>query len=81
METRARASYNPAMGMETIVALFMVGFVIEATPGPGVFATVGRALFQGFGPTLLLRSERAMRRLDRGAGTVLIGAGGAMASS
>ncbi len=53
METRARASYNPAMGMETIVALFMVGFVIKATPGPGVFATVGRALFQGFGPTLV----------------------------
>ena len=41
------------MGIDTIVALFAVGFVIKATPGPGVFATVGRALSQGFGPTLV----------------------------
>ncbi len=47
------ASYNPPMSIETILVLFAAGFVIKATPGPGVFATVGRALFQGFGPTLV----------------------------
>ncbi len=41
------------MSIETIIALFAAGFVIKATPGPGVFATVGRALFQGFRPTLV----------------------------
>ncbi len=41
------------MSMETIIALLIACFIIKATPGPGVFATVGRALFQGFGPTLV----------------------------
>ncbi len=41
------------MSIETVLALFALSFVIKATPGPGVFATVGRALFQGFGPTLV----------------------------
>lgn len=41
------------MSIETVLALFTLCFVIKATPGPGVFATVGRALFQGFGPTLV----------------------------
>ena len=41
------------MSMETIIALLIAAFIIKATPGPGVFATVGRALFQGFGPTLV----------------------------
>ncbi len=41
------------MSIETVLALFAVSFVIKATPGPGVFATVGRALFQGFRPTLV----------------------------
>ncbi len=41
------------MSFETVIALFAVSFVIKATPGPGVFATVGRALVQGFAPTLV----------------------------
>ena len=41
------------MSVETIMTLLIVSFIIKATPGPGVFATVGRALFQGFGPTLV----------------------------
>ena len=41
------------MSIETVLALFTLCFVIKATPGSGVFATVGRALFQGFGPTLV----------------------------
>ena len=41
------------MSLETIIALLIACFIIKATPGPGVFATVGRALFQGFGPTLV----------------------------
>ncbi len=41
------------MSFETIITLLIVSFIIKATPGPGVFATVGRALFQGFGPTLV----------------------------
>ena len=41
------------MSFETVIALFAVGFVIKATPGPGVFATIGRALVQGFAPTLV----------------------------
>ncbi len=41
------------MSFETIIALLIACFIIKATPGPGVFATVGRALFQGFGPTLV----------------------------
>ena len=41
------------MSIETGLALFTLYFVIKATPGPGIFATVGRTLFQGFGPTLV----------------------------
>lgn len=41
------------MSIETILALLAASFVIKATPGPGVFATVGRAMFQGFGPALI----------------------------
>ena len=41
------------MSVETIMTLLIVSFIIKATPGPGVFATLGRALFQGFGPTLV----------------------------
>ena len=41
------------MSLETIIALLIACFIIKATPGPGVFAIVGRALFQGFGPTLV----------------------------
>ena len=41
------------MSHETIIVLLIACFIIKATPGPGVFATVGRALFQGFGPTLV----------------------------
>jgi threonine/homoserine/homoserine lactone efflux protein len=41
------------MSTETIIALLLASFIIKATPGPGVFATVGRALFQGFAPTLV----------------------------
>ena len=41
------------MSIETVLALFTLCFVIKATPGPGVFATVGRPLFQSFGPTLV----------------------------
>ncbi|NQV83576.1 MAG: LysE family translocator [Rhodospirillales bacterium] len=41
------------MSIETIIALFIASFIIKATPGPGVFATVGRALFQGLKPALV----------------------------
>jgi threonine/homoserine/homoserine lactone efflux protein len=41
------------MSFETVIALFIASFIIKATPGPGVFATVGRALFQGLKPTLV----------------------------
>jgi len=118
---RRRRPITLPMSIETVLALFTLCFVIKATPGHGVFATVGRALFQGFGPTLvfiagimagdllylvfaltglavmfisilggtfsayayaaararlLFRSKRAMKRVNRGAGT-----GGAVAAS
>ena len=39
------------MTIETLVAIFVAALVVKASPGPGVFATVGRALAEGFWPT------------------------------
>ena len=50
---RRRRPITLPMSIETVLALFTLYFVIKATPGSDVFATVGRALFQGFGPTLV----------------------------
>ena len=41
------------MTVETVLALLAACFVVKASPGPGVFATIGRALAQGFRPTLV----------------------------
>lgn len=41
------------MPMESIIALTIAIFILGATPGPGVFAIVARALAQGFRPTLV----------------------------
>jgi threonine/homoserine/homoserine lactone efflux protein len=39
------------MAWETLVAISAACLAIKASPGPGVIATVGRALAQGMGPT------------------------------
>lgn len=41
------------MPIESIIALTIAIFILGATPGPGVFAIVARALAQGFRPTLV----------------------------
>jgi threonine/homoserine/homoserine lactone efflux protein len=41
------------MTVETVLALVAACFVVKASPGPGVFATVGRALAQGLRPTIV----------------------------
>lgn len=46
------------MSLESLVALAAAIFVLAATPGPGVFAVVARALF---------KSSRAVKPLHRGA--------------
>lgn len=39
------------MNLENILALMLASFLAKAIPGPGVLATVGRGLAQGFWPT------------------------------
>ena len=71
---RRRRPITLPMSIETVPAHFTLCFVIKAKPGPGVFATVGRA-------RLLFRSKRAIKRVNRGASIILAGTGGAVAAS
>ena len=40
------------MSFETYIALALAMFVLAVTPGPGMFATIARALHGGFRPAL-----------------------------
>lgn len=40
------------MSLETYIALALAMFVLAITPGPGIFATIARALHGGFRPAL-----------------------------
>ena len=71
---RRRHPITLPMSIETVLALFTLCFVIKATPGPSVFTTAVRA-------RLLFRSKCSMKWVNRGTGIVLVGTGGAVATS